>query len=155
MTNWRPAFCIELYDAQVVIRPKDNDASGFSEYDFPGYRLGGDNVAKVLRTLGFRPQPIRNEWMEVKGQQKHILENLQEDDLHIARQMVWYSDLFGCDVTELEAYVTAPGQLEIRLTGRLSGVSYSTEHTYCGRFAVEWVPESVEQNGGDNVSPPA
>jgi hypothetical protein len=139
MSEWRCAWCVELYDAQVMVR-RDLHSGGFSEYDFPGFRVSGDTVHQFVEHLGIIPQTATG---GSKGQQGQV--KLRGSEFVIRRELDWYGDDYQLKVSALRARVSGPHLLDLRITVRNpGGEEWTTEHTYCGAFAVEWEAEKGE-----------
>ncbi len=137
--DFRPAVCVELYDAQVMVR-RDEDG-GFCDYDFPGLHVAGDTVRRFLEHLGIIPQTATGYDVVGRGQEQTLRNG---EGFALRREAAWYGMASGMQVTALEARVRGAHLVDMRVVHRdPDGGTWTTEHTYSGAFAVEWETEEV------------
>ena len=57
VTEFRPAYNVELYDAGVIITL--GDGGGFSDLAIAGFEIDGDAVRRLMEHFGLVPQTAR------------------------------------------------------------------------------------------------
>lgn len=133
-SDFRQAICVELYDAGVMLRL--HDGGGFCEYDFPGFWVDGSTLERALQHLGIVSQSAGE---FVKGKRK-VGELRDWDGFVIHREARWFLDDSKTDVIAIAVRVLGPHLIDIRITlQNADGDPWTSEHTYAGAFAVEWL----------------
>lgn len=114
---WRPALCIELYDAATrIARPQQPDA--LMQY---GLTAHSDGTPAVPRFILTGPEPEEDRLVESP------LYNLYPGR--------------DCSIIDVQAQVSGPELLEVAVTLQdddLPSHTWTRRFTYAGRFTVEW-----------------
>ena len=151
-SGYRKAFSVELYDAGVIIRSSDHDAShdasGFVDgYDLNGFVVSGSSLLNLASLFGIETYAVYTEGARPR------LKDSFELGLTIARQTENYLDGPGCHIDAILARVDGPQMLSLKIQAAWteqdgSKKEFLRQHTYCGAFGVEWVSDSDEILGG-------
>lgn len=135
----RKAFCIELYDAGLLINPYGDDAAArYGKHK--QYIIPGNIIERLAKYFGVD----YNEFIigPAKGvEQKRYKEYLEDQDFKIEQRLTEYNI---SNFNECFAEIVSPNILNIKLTFSNQGISDQDEPdqivecTYCGSFFVQW-----------------
>lgn len=132
VTEFRPAYSVELYDAGATVSLGDGGA--FSDYGSAGFEIDGDTVRRLMEHFGLAPQTAR-----VLNVSRMEDETLMDATFVLHREVKWYGDDAGLILAAISARILGPQLLDLRITARTrDGDLITTSHTYSGAFAVEW-----------------
>ncbi len=135
VTEFRPAYNVELYDAGAIVTLGDGGA--FSDYAIAGFEVDGDAIRRLMEHFGLAPQTAR-----VLGVYGMESESLRDATFVVHREVKWYGRDIDLTITAISARILGPHLLDLRITARTrDGDLITTSHTYSGAFAVEWDEE--------------
>lgn len=137
MENLRQAWCVELFDAQVMIRGEE-DWTGFYEYDAPGFQLSGFTIKDLADHFGIDVMTLPS-----KNPSSRLKRDITDVNVKLEKTLIFYDEKKRVEVKEIWCRVEGPNMLTLKILvegkrGDGTVQAGMNEHFYCGKFAIQW-----------------